>query len=97
MGSNNFVIITLSFENSGGFLRVSSPELPGLHLASRDFKAVMADVVPAVVGLFKANHGVDVSVVPASDIDTFPHKRPVLEIPVAKDTEHLIAYAAAAA
>lgn len=40
--------LNLQLKIEDGFLRVTSPDLPGLHLCSKDHEAVMGDVMPAI-------------------------------------------------
>lgn len=90
-------VIELRFAMREGFLHVTSEQVPGLHLCSDDFQAVIDDVIPAVKALFHYNRGVDVEVLPATDAGVFPATpRTGLDLPVGRNLDRLVAIAAAA-
>lgn len=61
MYHNETAIIRVVCEERGdGGVRVSSPDVPGLHLSGADRDAVFADVGPAIQMLFKANQDIDI-------------------------------------
>lgn len=45
--------VRLDIRTEGKFLRVTSPDIPGLHLCSEDHPAVMGDIIPAIKFLDK--------------------------------------------
>jgi hypothetical protein len=89
----SFAVIELHYVQRSGYLYVTSPDVPGLHLCGSDFRAVCDDVIPAVKTLFKLNRGIEVDVVPETEIDVFPRAPQRLELPIGKSMERLVAVA----
>lgn len=89
-----FTVIELRFDMRAGYLYVSSPDVPGLHLCGKNHMVVLGDVIPAVKGLLKLNRGWDVEVVPETETALFPNPVRNLALPVGKTVDRLIAFAA---
>ena len=68
---------------------ISSPNVPGFHLWGHDLGDLCDDVIPALKGLFKLNKGLDVDLVPVSDIADFPSVAPEICVE-GRDTSQLV-------
>ena len=60
-------MIEVSFEITGGWAYVSSPDLPGLHLSGPDLGLLCDDVAEAIEVLIERNHGMKVKAVAVED------------------------------
>ena len=96
MAGRAFAVIEVEFEWRDGYLHVTSKQVLGLHLCGPDSEAVLADVIPAIKTLFKLNHGLDVEVVPETELSLFPTPREKLDLPIARMQGRLVAYQHAA-
>ena len=65
-------VIELNIENRGGYVYVSSEDVPGLHLWGDDIQKVCQKIIPAIKLLFRLNRGLDIEVMPASSPNEFP-------------------------
>ena len=57
--------------NAGSFF-ASSNDLPGLHVAASSEEKLCDRVIQAIKFLFKTNRGMEVDVVPAVNVQSFP-------------------------
>jgi hypothetical protein len=59
--------VTITAQNRGGTIYVSSDDIEGLWLWGRDPTQLLDSIAPAIQALFKHNHGLDVTVVGPKD------------------------------
>lgn len=57
-------VIRVRIKRSGGYIRATSKDVPGLFLCSQDSETLERNIIPAIKLLFKLNRGLDVEVFP---------------------------------
>lgn len=63
--------ICARYKFSEGWHIFDSDELPGLYVASRDPEQAFKNVAQVIEGLFKLDHGVEITVVPEMPVKEF--------------------------
>lgn len=75
---SQIAVIEIRIHNKDGWCYATSADVPELHVCGTDKRAVMSDVMPILKRLYKLNHGLDITVIPAASADLKPVKKPSL-------------------
>lgn len=76
--SSPLAIVTVMIERRDGYIFAHSDDVPGLDLCSQNEESIAKNILAGIKLLFKLNRGLNVEVMPVTDLATFPTPAPLL-------------------